>query len=1155
MSKRTKIWLLTLVALVVWAVLAWFLGRSLGGAHARWLLTGGLWTLGLVAAVAVLWYLWPDAGPAQQAPGRSRDDLDTLLDAAREKLRAAPAGTRRALADTATVIVFGPEGSAKTTAVMQSGLEPELLAGAVTADGVVAPTPTLNAWFARDTVFVEAGPAVLASPERWSLFARRMQPGRLNAALGRGAGQAPRQAVVCVSAETLQSADGGIAEARTLRERVAELSRVLGVRLPVYVLFTKADRIPFFADFVANLTPAEAADVLGATLPMVSAADAGLYADRESRRVGDAFERLFRGLAARRASLLAREHAAERRPGTYEFPREFRKLAAPATAFLVELCRPSQLQASPMLRGFYFTGVRPVVVANAEPLAAAPAPQAQRPLRSDATAAFVAPRPGGAAAAPAGVPNAGTRRVPRWTYLDRFFSDVVLGDTAAAAVTRGGTRVSAVRRAAAAAAIAAAVVYMLGAAVSFANNRALAADAAAAARVAAAAPVPVGNELPSLGALQALDSLRGVAARLSAYARDGAPLGLRWGLYSGNALRTPVRTAYFAALDRQGLGAVRRGMVASLGALPAAPTDAAGFGGAYDRLKAYLVTTSEWARSTVPFLSPVMQREWLAGRSIDADRAPLLKRQLDFYAAELPDGNPYPGSPEAPVVQRARTFLNGFAGDERIYQFLLTDAAAGLPSVSWARLSPAGAQVVRDDYEVPAAFTKRGWGKVRGALDNLERYLGGERWVVGDATGPAPDVPALRATMRARYAADYVRHWREFVRHAHVAPYAGAADAAKKLGAMSGASSPLLQLFAVASRNTAIDLPEVSRAFQPVQAVSPPKDTTKLLVEANQDYAKALAALQISVDAAATAPPGQKDAASQGIAGASSAAKGAARALAQGFTPDPDGKIEESSLGILLEPITGADGLVRGLGAGDLNAAGAGLCGTMRPLLAKYPFNPRATQDATADEVRDMFHPQNGALWAVFNASMSKLLVRQGTQFIPVPGASQVSPAFLRFLNRSAAISAALFPEGATEPKMALSLGAPKMPTEVSAIWLTVDGSPLRFAKGTTETAQLQWSARTSRSASLAAQVGPTSLMMQEQNGPWALFKLLRDADGWQPVSGGYRLSWGNRTGAQQTRLASGPLQVELELRLNGAPPIMRPDYFAGYGCVSTVAQ
>ncbi len=49
-----------------------------------------------------------------------------------------------------------------------------------------------------------------------------------------------------------------------------------------------------------------------------------------------------------------------------------------AVQFLVDLCRPSQLSAGPFLRGFYFTGVRPVIINEAAPVAAA-AQQQQGP--------------------------------------------------------------------------------------------------------------------------------------------------------------------------------------------------------------------------------------------------------------------------------------------------------------------------------------------------------------------------------------------------------------------------------------------------------------------------------------------------------------------------------------------------------------------------------------------------------------------------------------------------------------------------------------------------------------------------------------------------------------------------------------------------------
>ena len=69
-----------------------------------------------------------------------------------------------------------------------------------------------------------------------------------------------------------------------------------------------------------------------------------------------------------RPEFLSREQDPSQLPGIYEFPREFRKLRLPLVRFLVELCKPSQLNVGPFLRGFYFSGVRPVIVAETRSL-------------------------------------------------------------------------------------------------------------------------------------------------------------------------------------------------------------------------------------------------------------------------------------------------------------------------------------------------------------------------------------------------------------------------------------------------------------------------------------------------------------------------------------------------------------------------------------------------------------------------------------------------------------------------------------------------------------------------------------------------------------------------------------------------------------------
>ena len=132
-------------------------------------------------------------------------------------------------------------------------------------------------------------------------------------------------------------------------------------------------------------------------------------------------------------------------PPAYEFPREFRKIRDAAVQFMVDLCRPSQLSTGPFLRGFYFTGVRPVLINEAAPVAAA-APQQQSGYGSvsGATGIFAAgarPQP---QAAPQ--PAAISRKVPQWLFLDHFFADVLLIDRTAMGASGSSTKTSGARR-------------------------------------------------------------------------------------------------------------------------------------------------------------------------------------------------------------------------------------------------------------------------------------------------------------------------------------------------------------------------------------------------------------------------------------------------------------------------------------------------------------------------------------------------------------------------------------------------------------------------------------------------------------------------------------------------------------------------------------
>ena len=289
---------------MAFVLLAWLLGGVLTLTDGeRVALRVGLLVLGLLAAGALLWYLRPIDEPDKVPAGPGRDDALATIAAAKARL------SRGAFDAKPIVLVFGSEGTCKTTVVSHSGTDPQLLAGDAPPAKGEAPKSTANAnvWLVREAVLVEAGAGVFADAKRWQRFVRAIRAPRMAAAFGRGEAP-PRAAVVCVSCDLFYK--GGAGDqldglARLTRERLSEAARELGVALPVYVVFTKADRIPHFEDWAAPFTAEEIRAPLGAALPFDSAATrggsargaAGSYAERVTPRLDAAMAGIVSALA------------------------------------------------------------------------------------------------------------------------------------------------------------------------------------------------------------------------------------------------------------------------------------------------------------------------------------------------------------------------------------------------------------------------------------------------------------------------------------------------------------------------------------------------------------------------------------------------------------------------------------------------------------------------------------------------------------------------------------------------------------------------------------------------------------------------------------------------------------------------------------------
>src|SRR4029077_86965 len=156
MTRPTKTWLTAVAVFLAYLLVAAILALLLRAAgRSLCVMVIALAVLGLISAGLVLWFL--RAHLRTPKPGTTAGSIDATLAAAKAQLAAARHVTKPNLGALPILLVMGPDGSTKTTTIIRSGLEPELLAGDVYRGETVAPTEGINLWYAHSTVVVDAG--------------------------------------------------------------------------------------------------------------------------------------------------------------------------------------------------------------------------------------------------------------------------------------------------------------------------------------------------------------------------------------------------------------------------------------------------------------------------------------------------------------------------------------------------------------------------------------------------------------------------------------------------------------------------------------------------------------------------------------------------------------------------------------------------------------------------------------------------------------------------------------------------------------------------------------------------------------------------------------------------------------------------------------
>jgi type VI secretion system protein ImpL len=1133
--------------LTLWFFLAWFIGKAFGLSGTQLILVRvTLMVLGTVAFLLIHWFQKRKEKAAKAASGSRAEanlDIQMLLHEAETKLAASQFAGKGGIQSVPAIVVLGSPGSTKTTSIIRSGLEPELIAGQVYMDGDIVPTGLGNFWFASGAVLIEAGSKLTSDPSMWARLVGHLRPGKWRSVFGKPI--APRAVVVCYDCESLiKTGAGDAAEsaAKALRLRLMEFSAALGSNVPVYVLFTKLDRVAFFLDYVRSLDDREASQVFGVTLP-ISLQSTGVYGEQESRRLGDVFQQLVLSLSERRPELLCRESDESALPATYEFPREFRKLRSPVLQFLLELCRPSQLSTGPFLRGFYFSGVRPVVVQ--EELAAQAASAKQGSQEPDATRMFRY----GQAATSSPATRFVTKKVPQWVFLSHFFPDVLLADKTALAASGSSAKANVLRRALFGGAVVACLVFGAGTLVSYVRNQDLAREIRTAAKLNSSDPNA--PKVASADSLTRLDGLRAVLVKLRGYEHNGAPYSMRWGLYSGPPLLAEARRLYFDRFKVLLFGETQQSLLNAMRSWPAIPGRSDDYGEAYNTLKAYLITTSNPKYATMSFLPPVLQARWAGGRTIEPDRSKLARAQFDFYTSELLIDNPYSSANDAAAIEGARRYLAQFAGAARVYQTMLSEANQAAKPLVFNQRFQGSAEVVLNTREMSGAYTKPGFAFMQNALKNPSKYVSGEPWVLGNYASAAVDASKLQGDVRGLYYADFINQWRDYLAKSVVVRYANLADAAKKLNITAGPQSPLMALFWLATQNTAVDAPEITRAFRPLHTLMPPSNVDQYIGPSNTNYMTALTTLQNVLDQASKLPPEQSQAAADQSAAAANSAKLAAKTTALTLGVDQDAHLESTLERLLQDPITHAEAVKpEGPSPAPLNAAGAAFCVPYRALVSKFPFDPSSKTQATLEEMNAVFRPQSGVLWTFYEQKLKQKLMKQGASYVATPDKPVITPRFAAFFNNAVRVSNAFYSNGTSQdPKFTFAL-KPAYSSDVQSVAITIDGQQATI-KPNSGPQQFSWPGTGGVSLILRA---PSDQSFPAYDGLWGVFEFFYDAD--KPVpSPEWMLKGGRSDRAVKSPVTNQPYAVHFDLDMLGGPPVFQKGFLHDQGCVAEVAK
>ncbi|MGZ5904563.1 MAG: type VI secretion system membrane subunit TssM [Reyranella sp.] len=1114
-------WVLSFVGIAILAVLVWLFGPLIPSFES--------WVPRLAVVIGLL-LTWAtsnlsldllhrrreqklESGVAEKVPEKADDGTGEEAAALRERMSTALAllkkarGTRGYLYEQPWYAIIGPPGAGKTTALLNSGLKFPLAAemgqGAVAG---VGGTRLCDWWFTENAVLIDTAGRYTtqdsnAAVDRagWDSFLDLLRRTR------------PRQPLngVIVAIALSDIADAPPAEraahAAAIRRRIKELESRLGIRIPVYALFTKADLIAGFTEFFDDLDRERRNQVWGVTFPLVKAeaGPVGQFPEELQLLVDSLNDRLFDRLQA--------EQSPERRVLIAGFPTQIATLAQPLQSFLVEAFGGSRLDPAPLLRGVYFTSG----TQEGTPIDRLTGVMARAFGLDQRRAAALRPQQG------------------RSYFLGRLVSQVILGE---AMLVSEPPAARARRIAIRAASYAAVGLLTLGAAGWLvaghsAVQREIGDMSSAFAAYEAIAKEttfdPVNDsDLPRL--LPLLDAARNL----------GQTAGPSGGVLAGFDLSQAAKLRAGAdAVYRHALGyALLPRLVWRLEAQMRGYFTQPDF--LYEATRVYLMLGGQGPLDAA-LVKEWMTYDWQTQYSGAANLAVVaaLQGHLDALLAQpLP-----PVSLDDALVAQARTTFSRVSLASRAYSRIKPSAAAqALPP--WKPsdvLGPAGVRVFtrasgkKLSDGVPGFFTVDGFHKVLlPALPAATREVASESWVMGQKVPGNLDnaqQAELANSVVKLYLDDYAKAWDALIQDLEIVPLRSLPQAAQDLYVLASPQSPLKELLTAIARQVTLSEPPKPSTAEAAAEAAAKKAAAAAAPGATRSAAALSSILSGQPGAAPALPPGHEIderykqlrdlvAASGGAPIdqvlkllndlqqqlAKMNAAGAGAAVAPVGT-DPSLALRAESqrqplpLGRWLAAMSESSTALRGGGARQQVIAaynGSGGPAALCPLAVngRFPFVPGSSLETPLDDFAKLFAP-GGLIDGFFNTQLRPYVDTTGKVWKPqsVDGvAAPVSQADIAQFQRAAVIRDLFFAPGSTTIAVRFDIMPVDLDPGASQVSLEFDGTSVTYAHGPARSTQITWPGpnHMTNVRLVFDPPPPGGTGVLAQTGPWAMFRL-----------------------------------------------------------------